>query len=72
MENISDSEQTVAELNHRHEREKQMLFEDNKKLNSEVEFVSFSFVCFIFKQVLIFVSGNDDLNSDMAKKKVSL
>lgn len=46
LENISDSEQTIAELNHRHEREKQMMLEDNKKLSSEVELVSF--VCFLF------------------------
>lgn len=47
LENITDSEQAIADLNRRHEREKQILLEDNKKLNSEIESVSscvFSFL----------------------------
>lgn len=45
LEAISDAEQMIADLNRRHERDKQILMEDNKKLSSNVEFVSFCFVC---------------------------
>lgn len=44
IEAISDTEQTLAELNRRHERDKQILAEDNVKLSSNVQFVSFIFV----------------------------
>lgn len=43
-EAVSDFEQMMTELNRRNEREKQVLLEDNKKLSSNVEFVSF--ICF--------------------------
>lgn len=39
-EAVVDSEQAIIELSHRHEREKQMLREDNQKLTTHVEFVS--------------------------------
>lgn len=40
LEAVVDSEQAIAELNHRNEREKQILREDNDKLAANVEFVS--------------------------------
>lgn len=40
-EAVSDFEQMMAELNRRNEREKQVLLEDNKKLSSNIDFVSF-------------------------------
>ncbi|XP_018577381.1 serine/threonine-protein kinase Genghis Khan [Anoplophora glabripennis] len=40
LEAISDSEQMIAELNRRHERDKQILLEDNKKLSSNIEFLT--------------------------------
>lgn len=43
LENITDSEQAIADLNRRHERDKQILLEENKKLNTEIESVSFNF-----------------------------
>lgn len=43
LEAISDSDQMIAELNRRHERDKQILLEDNKKLSSNIDFVSFYF-----------------------------
>ncbi|XP_024946163.1 serine/threonine-protein kinase Genghis Khan isoform X1 [Cephus cinctus] len=36
LENITDSEETINELNRRHEREKMMLVEENKKLMIEL------------------------------------
>lgn len=36
LENITDSEETISELNRRHEREKIMLVEENKKLMLEL------------------------------------
>lgn len=48
QEAISDTDQMIADLSKRHERDKQILLEDNKKLSSNVEFVSFDFVCFSF------------------------
>lgn len=49
VEVISDSEQMIAELNRRHERDKQILLDDNQKLTSNVEFVSFIyFILFYF------------------------
>lgn len=40
LEAAVDSEQLIAELNRRHEREKQILMEENDKLAANVEFVS--------------------------------
>lgn len=48
LEAVVDSEQIIAELNHRHEREKQILREDNDKLAANVDFVS----CYIFIKIL--------------------
>jgi serine/threonine-protein kinase MRCK len=36
LENITDSEETISELSRRHEREKMMLVEENKKLLLEL------------------------------------
>lgn len=49
LEALVDNEQTISELNHRRDMEKQMMLEDNNKLQSNVHFVSllsffFSFV----------------------------
>lgn len=40
MESLTDSEETISELRKRHEREKKMLLEDNRKLHSELEMVT--------------------------------
>ncbi|KAK9881578.1 hypothetical protein WA026_016452 [Henosepilachna vigintioctopunctata] len=40
IEALSDSEQMFSELNRRHDREKQMMIEDNKKLSSNVHFLT--------------------------------
>lgn len=40
LENLTDSEETISELTRRHEREKMMLLEDNKKLMMDLEMVS--------------------------------
>ncbi|KOC59824.1 Serine/threonine-protein kinase Genghis Khan [Habropoda laboriosa] len=40
LENITDSEETISELNRRHEREKIMLVEENKKLMLELSTVT--------------------------------
>ncbi|XP_076263093.1 serine/threonine-protein kinase gek isoform X1 [Rhynchophorus ferrugineus] len=40
LDAIADTEQTLAELNRRHEREKQILVDENKKLISNVEFLN--------------------------------
>lgn len=52
LEALADTEQAM-EQNHRHEREKQMLRDENNKLASDVEFVSFVwfFFKFSFKQL---------------------
>lgn len=39
LENLTDSEETISELTRRHEREKKLLLEDNKKLMLELEMV---------------------------------
>lgn len=52
-EAVSDFEQMMAELNRRNEREKQVLLEDNKKLSSNIDFVSL--FCLISKFVIFFV-----------------
>lgn len=46
VEAIADSEQVITELNRRHEREKLMLREDNNKLHTNINLVSFVFFCF--------------------------
>lgn len=50
-EAVSDFEQMMAELNRRNEREKQILLEDNKKLSSNIDFVSFIFYDFLLLSV---------------------
>lgn len=40
LETMNDSEQTIAELSRRHDREKTLLVEDNKKLVSDMDAVS--------------------------------
>lgn len=37
MESLTDSEETIAELRKRHDREKKILLDDNRKLISELE-----------------------------------
>ena len=39
LESVADSEETVAELSRRHDRDKTMLLEENKKLMIEMESV---------------------------------
>lgn len=56
-EAVSDFEQMMAELNRRNEREKQILLEDNKKLTSNIDFVSFIFmISYHFFYLLFFNS----------------
>lgn len=43
QESLNDSEQTIAELTKRFEREKALIVEENAKLNSDVESVSLLF-----------------------------
>lgn len=58
QEAISDSDQMIADLTKRHDRDKQILLEDNKKLSSNVEFVSFYFIYeFVFFLFFIFKSS---------------
>lgn len=40
LENLTDSEETISELTRRHEREKIILLEDNKKLMMDLEMVN--------------------------------
>ncbi|XP_017770239.1 PREDICTED: serine/threonine-protein kinase Genghis Khan isoform X2 [Nicrophorus vespilloides] len=40
LEASVDTEQTIAELNHRHDREKNILVEDNTELQTKVEFLT--------------------------------
>lgn len=47
QEAATETEQIVLELKRRHDREKQILLEDNNKLSSNVEFVSFSLLFII-------------------------
>lgn len=56
LENITDSEQAIADLNRRHERDKQILLEENKKLNTEIESVSFLFLFWVLLVVVVVVS----------------
>jgi serine/threonine-protein kinase MRCK len=44
LEELTDSEETIAELKRRHEREKLLLLEDNKKLMMDLDTVSATFV----------------------------
>lgn len=59
LETLNDSEQTIAELTRRHEREKALLIEDNKKLITDMDSVSFIhlfwvfFVCFTHTHVCL-------------------
>lgn len=46
IETIADSEQIIVELNHKFDREKILLNEDNTKLLSNINLVSFSFFFF--------------------------
>jgi hypothetical protein len=40
LEELTDNEETIAELKRRHEREKLLLLEDNKKLMMDLDTVS--------------------------------
>lgn len=40
LESLTDSEETLSELRKRHEREKKMLLDDNRKLHGELEMVT--------------------------------
>jgi hypothetical protein len=46
LEELTDNEETIAELKRRHEREKLILLEDNKKLMMDLDSVSVTFVRF--------------------------
>lgn len=52
LEALVDNEQTISELNHRRDMEKQMMLEDNNKLQSNVHFVSL-LSCFFFSFVFV-------------------
>lgn len=39
LESLTDSEEAIAELQRRHDREKKMLLEDNRKLLADLETV---------------------------------
>jgi len=43
LEELTDSEEAIAELKRRHEREKLLLLEDNKKLMMDLDSVSVNF-----------------------------
>jgi serine/threonine-protein kinase MRCK len=45
LEELTDNEETIAELKRRYEREKLMLLEDNKKLMMDLDSVSVTFIC---------------------------
>jgi serine/threonine-protein kinase MRCK len=47
LEELTDSEETIAELKRRHEREKLLLLEDNKKLVMDLDAVSVNIVTYI-------------------------
>lgn len=42
LESLTDNEETIAELTRRHDREKIMLLEDNKKLAMDLDKVNVS------------------------------
>jgi serine/threonine-protein kinase MRCK len=44
LEELTESEEAIAELKRRHEREKLLLLEDNKKLMMDLNTVSVNFV----------------------------
>jgi serine/threonine-protein kinase MRCK len=48
LEELTDNEETIAELKRRHEREKLMLLEDNKKLMMDLDSVSVTFIHNLF------------------------
>jgi hypothetical protein len=48
LEELTDNEETIADLKRRHEREKLMLLEDNKKLMMDLDSVSVSFIYNLF------------------------
>lgn len=50
QESINDSEQTIAEVTHRYERDKALLMEENSKLLTDFEAVSF--FNFIFSSLI--------------------
>jgi serine/threonine-protein kinase MRCK len=47
LEELTDSEETIAELKRRHEREKLLLLEDNKKLMMDLDTVSVTFIMYV-------------------------
>jgi hypothetical protein len=48
LEELTDNEETIAELKRRHEREKLLLLEDNKKLMMDLDSVSVTFIHNLF------------------------
>jgi hypothetical protein len=52
LEELTDNEETIAELKRRHEREKLLLLEDNKKLMMDLDTVSVTFLCTTFLLLL--------------------
>lgn len=40
MESLTDSEETISELRKRHDREKKILLDDNRKLMADLEIIS--------------------------------
>lgn len=40
LESLTDSEETISELRKRHEREKKILVDDNRKMMAELEMLS--------------------------------
>lgn len=44
LESMTDSEETIAELSRRHDRDKLILLEENKKLIIEVDQVIFNYM----------------------------
>lgn len=53
LESLTDSEEAIAELQRRHDREKKILLEDNRKLLADLETViSYNFVVF-FKYIYV-------------------
>ena len=61
LEELTDSEEAIAELKRRHEREKLLLLEDNKKLVMDLDTVSVHFIMYIWhraqKESYMFVTG---------------
>lgn len=40
LESLTDSEETISELRKRHDREKKILLDDNRKLMADLEIIS--------------------------------